>query len=83
VEVVSPGSARRDRGIKPPMYAEAGIKWYMRIEQKGANAPLVFLYRLEGNAYAEHARAHAGQTFHMTEPIKVSFDPAMLTQIAP
>lgn len=26
----------------------------------------------------EHTRAHAGQTLHLTEPVKVAFDPAVL-----
>lgn len=82
-EVMSPGSIQMDRTTKPDMYAEAGIEWYMRIEQKGANAPRVFLYRREGDVYVEHARAHAGQTLHMTEPVDVSFDPVRLTHFHP
>lgn len=38
VEVVSPGSRRRDRGSKPLVYAEAGIGHYWRIEGEHVGA---------------------------------------------
>lgn len=77
-EVESPSTRARDRGIKPRVYAAAGIPWYVRIKMDGPSAPEVIAYRLQDGTYVEHARAHAGQRFHLDEPIEVSFDPAEL-----
>lgn len=53
VEVVSPESAHRDRGVKLRKYAEAGIAHYWCIEDEGG-APAVHTYELDGptGAYA-------------------------------
>lgn len=80
VEVVSPTTHAQDRVTKPTVYAAAGIPWYVRIELEVDDAPEVIAYRNEGGAYAEHTRAHAGQQFHLDEPIEVSFDPAELLE---
>ncbi|GLY03376.1 MULTISPECIES: Uma2 family endonuclease [Actinoplanes] len=48
VEVVSPGTKRRDRMEKPGLYAAAGIKHYWRIEQ---NPLHVFAYDLVDGHY--------------------------------
>jgi Uma2 family endonuclease len=48
VEVVSPGTKRRDRFEKPGDYAAAGIKHYWRIEQDPVH---VFAYELVDGAY--------------------------------
>ena len=48
VEVVSTGTRRRDRITKPAAYADAGIPYYWRVEQKPVH---VYAYRLEGNVY--------------------------------
>jgi Uma2 family endonuclease len=48
VEVVSPGTRRRDRLEKPAEYAAAGIPHYWRIEQ---NPVHVFAYDLVGDHY--------------------------------
>jgi Uma2 family endonuclease len=82
-EVVSPGSVHMDRLIKPAVYAEGGIPWYLRAELKGSNAPEILAFRLKDGAYVEHTRAHAGQTFHLDEPVEVSFDPAELQLLWP
>lgn len=77
-EIVSPSTVSIDRRLKPPAYAEAGIPWYLRVELTGPMAPEVIVHRLEGDAYVEHARAHAGQTLRLEEPVAVAFDPAAL-----
>ncbi|GAA1909626.1 hypothetical protein GCM10009837_37440 [Streptomyces durmitorensis] len=41
VEVVSPGSRKDDRFLKPGMYAEAGIAYYWRVERGDEIAPVV------------------------------------------
>jgi Uma2 family endonuclease len=49
VEVVSPGTRRRDRLEKPADYAAAGVPYYWRIEQDPVH---VFAYQLEaGRGY--------------------------------
>jgi Uma2 family endonuclease len=45
VEVVSPGSAKIDRLVKPGEYASAGIEHFWRIE-RDAGQPTAHLYRL-------------------------------------
>lgn len=46
VEVVSPGSERRDRHDKPALYAEAGVAHYWRVEREGVE-PVVHVYELD------------------------------------
>lgn len=79
-EIVSPGSRRMDRSVKPQKYAAAGIGWYLRIEMQDSRAPSpeVIAYRLKDGEYVESTRAHEGQVLHLTEPFEVSFDPAVL-----
>ncbi|MBM2622231.1 Uma2 family endonuclease [Actinoplanes sp. LDG1-06] len=48
VEVVSPGTKRRDRLEKPAEYAAAGIRHYWRVEQEPIH---VFAYDLVGDRY--------------------------------
>jgi hypothetical protein len=79
VKVMSSSSVTHDRVTKPTLYAEAGIPTYIRIEPSGPRAPVVYIYRLAGKAYREHATAHAGQRLELDEPFPVSFDPAELT----
>lgn len=47
IEVVSPESAHRDRGVKLRKYAEAGIPHYWCVEDEGG-APVVHAYELDG-----------------------------------
>ncbi|MEU2997425.1 MULTISPECIES: Uma2 family endonuclease [unclassified Streptomyces] len=47
VEVVSPDSRERDRGVKPRRYAEAGIKHFWRVEQDDDDLPVVYVYELD------------------------------------
>ncbi|MEU4619911.1 Uma2 family endonuclease [Actinoplanes sp. NPDC023801] len=47
VEVVSPGSETTDRIVKAEQYAKAGIRFYWRVEQAAAGAPLVYTYILD------------------------------------
>lgn len=78
IEVMSPSSVTNDRVTKPTLYAEAGIPAYVRIELAGSDAPVAYLYQLEGNAYRESARVPAGQQLSLEEPVQISFDPAEL-----
>jgi Uma2 family endonuclease len=53
VEVVSEGSEKLDRDIKPGEYASAGIRQYWRVER--GVAPTVHMYRLGLDAGGERA----------------------------
>ena len=68
VEIVSPGSAAVDRVLKPRLYAEAGIRWYLRVEQEG---PVGHLHELDDGAYREVA---AGPVLELTEPFGATLD---------
>ena len=46
IEVVSPDSAERDRTIKPPKFAAAGIPHFWRIENVDGQA-VVYVYELD------------------------------------
>jgi Uma2 family endonuclease len=46
VEVVSPESQKRDRKIKPVLYAEAGIPHFWRVEENDGQ-PVVYVYELD------------------------------------
>lgn len=58
-EIVSESGRFRDRVLKPVLYAEAGIPWYVRVEQEPHLE--VVLHRLEKGRYVEQVRAGAGQ----------------------
>ena len=68
VEIVSPGSAAVDRVLNPRLYAEAGIRWYLRVEQEG---PVGQLHELVDEAYREVAQ---GPVLGLTEPFGVTLD---------
>ncbi|MDL5156804.1 Uma2 family endonuclease [Actinomycetospora termitidis] len=68
VEVVSPGNAAHDRILKPHLYAEAGVRWYLRVEQEG---PVGHLHELVDGAYREIA---TGPVVELTEPFPVTLD---------
>jgi Uma2 family endonuclease len=71
VEVVSPGSKRRDRFEKPEIYARAGIPHYWRIEQDPVH---VFAYELVNGVYEPAADSDTelvlSAPFEITLPIR-------------
>jgi Uma2 family endonuclease len=78
-EVVSPGNAGNDRVLKMCVYASAGIPWYLMIEQTNEGRQIsASLYRLEDEHYVPHARADAGQTLRLPDPVDIELDPAEL-----
>lgn len=68
--------------MKPEKYAHAGVAWYLRVELECPHhsPPEVTVYRLVEGGYIKDACVHAGQLLRLTEPIDLSFDPAVLAQ---
>jgi Uma2 family endonuclease len=77
-EVVSPSTTTTDRITKPQLYAAAGIPWFLRVEPAFPQPPGLWLHRLAGAAYIQHAQASAGGTLTLTEPVQTIIDPAVL-----
>ena len=73
VEIVSPGNAVVDRVVKPQLYAQAGIPYYLRIEQ-GETGCSAVAYRLQRDRYIELVRADPGRPLVLTEPFAVTLD---------
>ncbi|MGH3440233.1 MAG: Uma2 family endonuclease [Sciscionella sp.] len=55
VEIVSPGSRKVDRMVKPTAYAEAGVRWFWRVEPTPGEPPTVVCFELDGTDYAKQA----------------------------
>jgi Uma2 family endonuclease len=72
LEIVSPGSVAVDRAIKPRLFAEAGIPYYVRIELAGSTAAVGHLV---GERYQVAA---ADPVLRMTEPFPAEIDLAAL-----
>lgn len=68
VEIVSPGNAAYDRILKPRLYAEAGIRSYLRVEQKTLTA---HVHELRDGDYVETS---TGAQIALTEPFAVHLD---------
>jgi len=79
VEVVSPGSRRMDRLIKPALYAEAGITHFWLIDDlDAATGPSLRVFRLPPGATAYPFAAAQTGTVTVTEPFPVTLDLAGL-----
>jgi Uma2 family endonuclease len=76
-EIVSPSNAGTDRVLKRHYYAEAGIEWYLLVEQDPELA--LALLRLETGGYVEHAVGRPGRPLRLVEPVAVEIDPGTLT----
>lgn len=77
LEHVGPWTERDYRAIKPQLYAQAGIPYYLRVEL-GEAGPGAVSYRLKRNHYAEVAYADPVHPLVLTEPIAVTLDLAAL-----
>ncbi|MEJ3743383.1 Uma2 family endonuclease [Actinomycetes bacterium KLBMP 9797] len=76
VEVVSPGTRRRDRFGKPGEYAAVGIPYYWRVEQDPVH---VFAYKLGDNQ--QYALCGDGaELLELTEPFAIKLP---ITEITP
>jgi Uma2 family endonuclease len=73
VEVVSKSSEIRDRETKPRRYAEAGIRYFWRLENDGGR-PVAYVYELDPatRAYALTGIFHEQLTLPAPFPIDIS-----------
>ncbi len=78
VEVVSPGSRRMDRMLKPSVLAENGVVAYWRVELTGPGTPAVVLHELAGGVYREVRTVRAGEAVVVDVPFTVEVRPAEL-----
>jgi Uma2 family endonuclease len=77
-EIVSRSSRSDDRFRKPGLYAQAGIRCYLRVELDPAH---VVAYRLgTDGVYEEADRAEPGEVLKLTEPFPIAIDPAALVR---
>ncbi|SDX98791.1 Endonuclease, Uma2 family (restriction endonuclease fold) [Micromonospora pattaloongensis] len=74
-EIISPGNAAADRVLKMHYYAEAGIGWYLLVEQ---DTGALHLHRLEGRHYVEHSVTKPGGTLRLTAPVLAEISPEAL-----
>lgn len=75
VEIVSPTSRRRDRLLKPEVYAEAGIPAFWRVELEPE--PSLVAYALAGKAYVEVASLTSSGTVSLLGA-DIALDPMAL-----
>jgi Uma2 family endonuclease len=78
VEVVSPGSRRMDRLLKPAVLAENGVRAYWRVELTGPGTPAVVVHELAGDVYREVMTVRAGESVRVEVPFPVELRPAEL-----
>jgi Uma2 family endonuclease len=78
VEVVSPGSKRMDRMVKPSVLAEAGVPAYWRVELDGPGTPAVVVHELAGGVYREVVTVRAEESVVVDAPFAVRVRPAEL-----
>ncbi len=84
VEVVSPGSRKHDRILKPGMFAEAGIDYYWRVERGEEDVPVVHEFWLhpEAGTYAPSPDrpTHVG-TLKTDVPFPIEIDLRSLIEV--
>jgi Uma2 family endonuclease len=75
VEVLSRGTTLTDRTAKRGLYEKQGIEHYWIVDPAG---PSIEALRLVDGEYVIATKADAGQVFEVSEPVPLSFDPAVL-----
>ncbi|MFD5316101.1 Uma2 family endonuclease [Streptomyces sp. NPDC127098] len=77
VEVVSPGSKRRDQWLKPAILVEAGVPHYWRVERDRENLPVVHEYRIDPDTGAyipAHEYAIHREKLSAEKPFPIDID---------
>ncbi|MFI6066531.1 Uma2 family endonuclease [Micromonospora sp. NPDC051227] len=74
-EVTAPHTAVIDRVLKPHLYAEAGIEWYLLVEQETLT---IHLHQRQGAHYVERSTTRAGEVLELTEPVRATIRPEAL-----
>ena len=77
VEILSPSTARIDRGRKRELYEEFGVHSYWIVDP---TAPSVTTMELYGGRYEIVAHAVGDESIDITTPIALTFTPAELTR---
>ncbi len=77
VEITSPGNSVVDRAVKPELYADAGIPYYLLIELD-ATPPAAVAFELHQGRYVPLQRVNPDQRLQIDEPFKVDVDLAAL-----
>lgn len=72
VEVLSPGTARRDRGVKLHAYEDAGLPWYWLVDP---DEPRLTALELVEGRFVERASGSGHETWAAKAPFPVSFAP--------
>ncbi|MFI6496728.1 Uma2 family endonuclease [Nonomuraea typhae] len=78
VEVVSPGSVREDRKVKPRLYATGGIPIFLVIDPLERSTTLYST--ILDNAYQVVNRQPLGQVIHLPAPVDFDLDTALLME---
>jgi Uma2 family endonuclease len=73
VEVVSPDSQVRDRERKPQLYAQAGIRYFWRVEDVDGRA-VVYEYELDPATHAYALRAIHRERLKLAQPFEIDID---------
>ncbi|MEU7881989.1 Uma2 family endonuclease [Microbispora bryophytorum] len=75
IEIVSPESVERDRKLKPPRYAEAGIPHFWRVEESDGR-PVVYVYERDPatGAYTPTGIHHGHLAVQVPFPFEVDLD---------
>ncbi|MGH8930782.1 MAG: Uma2 family endonuclease, partial [Egibacteraceae bacterium] len=79
VELSGPGSVAADRAVKPGLYAQAGIRYYLRIELS-QHAPYALAYTLRGGRYELAHQFAPGEPLRLAEPFAIDIDLATLAR---
>ncbi|MFD9319055.1 Uma2 family endonuclease [Streptomyces sp. NPDC060053] len=79
VEIVSADSEERDRKVKPPKYASAGIPHYWRVEESDG-LPVVYVYELDPATGAYGLTGIHHDLLKLTEPFPLTVDLAAVNR---